>query len=221
MSDKLLYTYTVLEPRAINVEHLAFMFVSLTRALVPRRTFPKSLRLISSSSRLYADPWPLPHTPEHMANTVTPDNVSPLPPMPRHNEAIETKRARLVYQSRKRGTLESDLLLSTFARDQLGTMDEQNLHEYDKVLQGAMRFIHKLTINSCLTSLIGTYTTGQLAREHLLNDGQIQRFFRNYKSMHGMKEKLFGSCHHYDFQCGQKYLSGLRPQKSICTSQLR
>jgi len=42
-------------------------------------------------------------------------------------------RARLVYQSRKRGTLESDLLLSTFARDHLGSMDETELKEYDKV----------------------------------------------------------------------------------------
>jgi len=43
-------------------------------------------------------------------------------------------RARLVYQSRKRGTLESDLLLSTFARDHLGSMDEAELREYDKLL---------------------------------------------------------------------------------------
>ena len=42
-------------------------------------------------------------------------------------------RARLVYQSRKRGTLESDLLLSTFARDFLGDMSEEELYEYDKV----------------------------------------------------------------------------------------
>ena len=42
-------------------------------------------------------------------------------------------RARLVYQSRKRGTLESDLLLSTFARDFLGGMSEEELYEYDKV----------------------------------------------------------------------------------------
>ncbi|KAJ6627891.1 DUF339-domain-containing protein [Mycena sp. CBHHK59/15] len=45
-----------------------------------------------------------------------------------------TLRARLVYQSRKRGTLESDLILSTFAREQLQTMDEAELKEYDKLL---------------------------------------------------------------------------------------
>lgn len=54
-------------------------------------------------------------------------------PMPRPNEPVEQLRARLVYQSRKRGTLESDLLLSTFARDNLATMNEAELKEYDKV----------------------------------------------------------------------------------------
>jgi succinate dehydrogenase assembly factor 2 len=43
------------------------------------------------------------------------------------------KRARLVYQSRKRGTLESDLLLSTFAQEHLGAMDAVELSEFDKV----------------------------------------------------------------------------------------
>jgi succinate dehydrogenase flavin-adding protein (antitoxin of CptAB toxin-antitoxin module) len=38
-----------------------------------------------------------------------------------------------VYQSRKRGTLESDLLLSTFARDQLADMSVEEMREYDKV----------------------------------------------------------------------------------------
>jgi len=42
-------------------------------------------------------------------------------------------RARLTYQSRKRGTLESDLLLSTFARDHLHSMSTEELREYDKV----------------------------------------------------------------------------------------
>ncbi|KAF8800592.1 hypothetical protein BYT27DRAFT_7175149 [Phlegmacium glaucopus] len=93
--------------------------------------------LISSSSRLLADPWPLPHTPEHLASTTTPVDTSPLPPLPRLNETIETLRARLVYQSRKRGTLESDLLLSTFARDHLSVMTQEELKEYDKLLDEA------------------------------------------------------------------------------------
>lgn len=56
-----------------------------------------------------------------------------MPPLPRPNESTDTLRARLVYQSRKRGTLESDLLLSTFARDFLGKMTHKEMQEYDKV----------------------------------------------------------------------------------------
>jgi len=43
-------------------------------------------------------------------------------------------RARLVYQARKRGTLESDLLLSTFASERLAIMSEQELKEFDKLM---------------------------------------------------------------------------------------
>lgn len=100
------------------------------------RTTPCLLRHCSSfstSTFVRADPWPLPHTPEHLESTKSHGDL-PLPtPLPRPNESIETMRARLLYQSRKRGTLESDLLLSTFARDVLAEMDEKELREYDKV----------------------------------------------------------------------------------------
>ena len=103
------------------------------RRFVLLRNPTRIQRHFSSSSRVLADPWPLPHTPEHMASTTTPTDSPPLPPLPRPNESIETLRARLVYQSRKRGTLESDLLLSTFARDHLSGMTQVELKEYDKV----------------------------------------------------------------------------------------
>jgi len=91
-------------------------------------------RFFSASPLTRADPWPLPHTPEHLENTKTPADIPPPTPIPRPNESIETMRARLVYQSRKRGTLESDLLLSTFARDVLAGMGEVDLREYDRLL---------------------------------------------------------------------------------------
>ncbi|KZV76464.1 DUF339-domain-containing protein [Peniophora sp. CONT] len=91
-------------------------------------------RTLSTTARARKDPWPLPHTPEHLASTVTPEDLPGLPPIPRPNEALETTRARLVYQSRKRGTLESDLLLSTFAQEKLGAMTADELKEYDKLL---------------------------------------------------------------------------------------
>ncbi|ORZ02756.1 DUF339-domain-containing protein [Syncephalastrum racemosum] len=57
-----------------------------------------------------------------------------LPPIPRPNEPLEKKRARLVYQSRKRGILETDLLLSTFSKENLQSFDLAQLEEYDKLL---------------------------------------------------------------------------------------
>ncbi|KAJ5169723.1 uncharacterized protein N7500_002506 [Penicillium coprophilum] len=50
-------------------------------------------------------------------------------PLKRVGEELATKRARLLYQSRKRGILESDLLLSTFADVYLGKMDYDQLED--------------------------------------------------------------------------------------------
>ncbi|KAL2126414.1 hypothetical protein VTI74DRAFT_962 [Chaetomium olivicolor] len=55
-------------------------------------------------------------------------------PLRRVGEDPATMRARLLYQSRKRGTLESDLLLSTFASAHLATMTPSQLAEYDLFL---------------------------------------------------------------------------------------
>lgn len=55
-------------------------------------------------------------------------------PLKRVGEDVTTKRARLLYQSRKRGILESDLLLSTFADVYLRTMNAEQLQEYDSFL---------------------------------------------------------------------------------------
>jgi succinate dehydrogenase assembly factor 2 len=55
-------------------------------------------------------------------------------PLPRPNESTETKRARLLYQSRKRGILETDLLLSKFAKLHLPELTREELEEYDELL---------------------------------------------------------------------------------------
>ncbi|EJC97717.1 DUF339-domain-containing protein [Fomitiporia mediterranea MF3/22] len=101
---------------------------------VPRNLTRYSVRPLSSTTRRFKDPWVLPNTPEHEKSTRSPVDLPPLPPLPRHGESVEKMRARLVYQSRKRGTLESDLLLSTFAALKLGTMSEEELKEYDSLL---------------------------------------------------------------------------------------
>ncbi|KAL8640807.1 MAG: hypothetical protein Q9226_008704, partial [Calogaya cf. arnoldii] len=55
-------------------------------------------------------------------------------PLRRTGEDDNTMRARLLYQSRKRGTLESDLLLSTFADTNLPLMTTKQLQQYDVFL---------------------------------------------------------------------------------------
>ncbi|KAK9239491.1 Flavinator of succinate dehydrogenase-domain-containing protein [Lipomyces kononenkoae] len=55
-------------------------------------------------------------------------------PLPRPGESIEHKRARLLYQSRKRGILETDLLLSRFAKTYLSSFNAEQLEEYDRFL---------------------------------------------------------------------------------------
>jgi succinate dehydrogenase flavin-adding protein (antitoxin of CptAB toxin-antitoxin module) len=52
-------------------------------------------------------------------------------PLRRVDEDLKTMRARLLYQSRKRGILETDLLLSAFAYSHLETMDRKMLDQYD------------------------------------------------------------------------------------------
>jgi succinate dehydrogenase flavin-adding protein (antitoxin of CptAB toxin-antitoxin module) len=55
-------------------------------------------------------------------------------PLRRVGEDLKTMRARLIYQSRKRGILETDLLLSTFAHENLERMDRDMLDQYDRFL---------------------------------------------------------------------------------------
>ncbi|VDK65640.1 unnamed protein product [Anisakis simplex] len=54
----------------------------------------------------------------------------------RTGEADETLRARLLYQSRKRGILENDIILGEFAERSLGSMDRKQLLEYDNLING-------------------------------------------------------------------------------------
>ncbi|NXG55225.1 SDHF2 factor, partial [Hemiprocne comata] len=59
----------------------------------------------------------------------------PLPPwQERPDEPLETKRARLLYESRKRGMLENCILLSLFAKENLNHMNEQQLNLYDRLI---------------------------------------------------------------------------------------
>ncbi|KAL9955308.1 hypothetical protein ACROYT_G036614 [Oculina patagonica] len=60
------------------------------------------------------------------------------PPIPEYkspeNEPLDRRRARLLYQSRKRGMLENGLLLSTFADKHLDSLSDTLLVQYDKLI---------------------------------------------------------------------------------------
>ncbi|CAH3028771.1 unnamed protein product [Porites evermanni] len=66
------------------------------------------------------------------------DVMSSEPPIPEYktpqNEPPKLKRARLLYQSRKRGMLENGLLLSTFADKHLDSLSDTLLDQYDQVI---------------------------------------------------------------------------------------
>ncbi|KAI9203637.1 succinate dehydrogenase assembly factor 2, mitochondrial-like protein [Polychytrium aggregatum] len=67
------------------------------------------------------------------------ETFQPAEPLPFLNrspdEPTETKRARLLYQVRKRGILENDLILATFAKTQLPKMDAEALAQFDHFLE--------------------------------------------------------------------------------------
>ena len=81
------------------------------------------------------DPYPLPL--QHPEIDTAPETTVPHPlDVPRQvNEDTETLKARLIYQTRKRGTLETGLLLSTFATvDRIKSMSREELQELDRLM---------------------------------------------------------------------------------------
>jgi len=83
------------------------------------------------------DPWAIPmQHPGTMPEEIprAPGGTSEHPEGRSADEETETMRARLVYQSRKRGILETDLLLSTFIDSgKLKNMTRAEMEEYDRV----------------------------------------------------------------------------------------
>eukprot|EP00126_Sphaerothecum_destruens_P001491 Sdes_comp14866_c0_seq1m3600 len=55
-------------------------------------------------------------------------------PIVRHNENLSTKRKRLLYQTRKRGILENDLIISTFFEKYQDKFCEDDLRVLDDLL---------------------------------------------------------------------------------------
>ncbi|KAE9388912.1 DUF339-domain-containing protein [Gymnopus androsaceus JB14] len=94
-------------------------------------------------------------------------------PLERRGGSLGTLRARLVYQSRKLSTLESDLLLAIFARDNL-KITEEKLKEYDKLLDEPDRNIFHWATGKRMSP--ERWTTSALLeklRLHAKNEGKV------------------------------------------------
>lgn len=114
------------------------------RVRLPRFTVSvaaRATRLSSSNSPgNFTDPFPLPLSSAELTDSEPiPQELLPTP-LPRPNESLDALRGRLNYQSRKRGTLESDLLLSTFAKENLASMTLAELEAFDKVCNMRMLY---------------------------------------------------------------------------------
>ncbi|CAG8479167.1 11588_t:CDS:1 [Ambispora gerdemannii] len=73
----------------------------------------------------------------HKYTTTSDDDSSLLSSPSSDDTTISTRQkriARLLYQSRKRGILETDLLLSTFASAHLSSLNDKQLDEYESLV---------------------------------------------------------------------------------------
>jgi succinate dehydrogenase assembly factor 2 len=59
------------------------------------------------------------------------------------SEALDMQRRRILYRARKRGTLESDLVIGTFANQYLPTMSKTELDEFEVLLKEDDPFLYK------------------------------------------------------------------------------
>ncbi|CAG8672494.1 12392_t:CDS:1, partial [Funneliformis mosseae] len=97
-----------------------------------------------------------------------------LSPIPRPNESIEQKRSRLLYQSRKRGILETDLLLSTFANKYLKCFTESELKEYDELLDVPDWDIYYFSTNKKpIPSKWENSSVFNKFKQHVKNEGRV------------------------------------------------
>ncbi|PVH20472.1 succinate dehydrogenase assembly factor 2, mitochondrial [Candidozyma haemuli] len=101
--------------------------LSLSSLPATKEMFRRSLRQFSGTTKTLLEY-------KRKENPSYNELAARIDPIVRTGESLEVKRARLVYQSRKRGILESDLLLSRFAKKHLHKFNYEELDEYDKLL---------------------------------------------------------------------------------------
>jgi succinate dehydrogenase assembly factor 2 len=119
------------------------------------------------------DPYPYLQD-RHSKQVQVEDPYPKLDPIPRPNESLEKKRSRLVYQSRKRGILETDLLLSTFAKKFLPEFDMEQLKQYDSLLDEAdWDIFYYATFKKEVPEYLKTNQALQLLQVHAKNEGKV------------------------------------------------
>ncbi|XP_050041338.1 succinate dehydrogenase assembly factor 2-A, mitochondrial-like isoform X1 [Dermacentor andersoni] len=96
----------------------------------------------------------------------------------RANEDTDTLRARLLYQSRKRGMLENDLILSTFAAKHLASFNTEQLQHYDRLINLPSNDwdIYYWATGARETPPEFENEVMSLLREHVRNDEREKRF---------------------------------------------
>lgn len=110
------------------------------------------------------------------------EDLKPHAPIDRSHETTETKRARLLWQSRKRGILETDLLLSTFAAKELENMNMDELILYDQLLDEPdwEIYYYATTKKQAPAKFQGTKLIDQLI-QHVKNEEKATRIMPNLK----------------------------------------
>lgn len=115
----------------------------MLRGIISKRTFHNASRLQIAKPKADTSPINKTTSPngylqgKPIKNYYIDENnevVIKVQPLAREGESIEQLRKRLIYQSRKRGILETDLLLSRFAKKHLDSLNREQLEEYDKLL---------------------------------------------------------------------------------------
>ncbi|KAI9577636.1 succinate dehydrogenase assembly factor 2-B, mitochondrial [Glossina fuscipes] len=145
---------------------------------------PVAVRLQSSKTPGQGDGNKLSH-PVKLANNADipivdyndPDYL-PLPEYPKKsNEPLDIKKQRLLYQSRKRGMLENDLLLSTFAAKYLKDLSKELTEQYDSLINGVTNDwdIYYWATNVKPTPPEHDNEIMRMLKEHVLNAGRESR----------------------------------------------
>lgn len=108
-----------------------------------------------------------------------PDKSLPIPKYQmKQNETTDVKRARLLYQSRKRGMLENGLLLSTFAAEYLNKMNESQLDLYDNLINQVSNDwdIYYYATNIKETPTEYDNEIMEMLKKHVKNEKKEERF---------------------------------------------